>query len=94
MGSETCFYPMEYNKEDVMFVTIHILLHKIIIFPSLESLSSSFLPIFGFEEVSCHKSYSYEDINSANNLREFGSGSCSRQSSDENPVLVDTLITI
>lgn len=77
-----------------MFVIIHTLLHKIITFLSLESLSSSFLLIFGFEEVSCHKSYSYEEINSANNLREFGSRSCSRQASDENPVLADTLIAI
>lgn len=58
--------------------------------PSL-SLSLS-LSISGFEEASFRESYSHKEINFANNLRVLGESS--REPSDENPVLADTLIAV
>ena len=62
----------------------------------LESPSSSpcFLSPSALEEVSCHETLGHKEMNSANNLREFGSRLCSRQGSDENPILANTLIAV
>lgn len=104
LGPAMCFQLMEYSKGDRIFVITCTLLNKMITslaevhislyLPSPITLLLPFLSvsISGFEEPSCHESYSHKEINFAKNLRVLGESS--REASDENPVLADTLIAV
>lgn len=64
----TDFYPIAYGK----MMGPMIMLNNVRLFHAsrLESLPP--LSITGFKETSCHKSYSYKEMNSGNNLRKLG----------------------
>lgn len=92
---------MEFGKGDEMYIiTIqdyirmcqkHPTKHKNMPPLLLDTLT---LSLVGFEEASCHETYSQKEMNcSTNNLKELRSGAFPGRASDENSPLTDTLFT-